>query len=369
MRSVLILGGYGNFGQRIAKALASASIPIIIAGRDAEKASRLAKNLQALYPQTNIRFVNFDANKNLDQFLEELSPVVVINTVGPFQNSDYRVAETCMRYGVHYIDLADGRDFVTDFNRLNKQAEETKVSLITGASSVPALSSCVIDHYKNHFLKIEQLKYGISPGQKAQRGLATTQAILGYIGKPLKMSKAMHKKRYGWQDIYRQDYPELGKRWMANCDIPDLDLFPSKYNIQSIQFSAGMETTSLHFSIWSLSWLIRLGLPLKLEKHATFLLKMSHLFDWLGTADGGMHLILEGLDLQEKPLRKEWFIIAKNGDGPQIPTIPAIILAKEMIKNPNKFRKGAYPCMGLFSLDDYLAELKQFDIKTYDNED
>ena len=244
MRSVLILGGYGNFGQRIAKALANDSIPIIIAGRSYEKASALAKNLQEIYPQASINFSNFDANKNLDQYLEKINPTVVINTIGPFQNSDYRIAETSMKLGVNYIDLADGRDFVTNFNTLDEEAKKANVSLITGASSVPTLSACVIDHYKKQFSKIELLKYGISPGQKAQRGLATTQAILSYIGKPLKMSTAMHKKRYGWQDIYRQEYPELGKRWMANCDIPDLDLFPSKYNIQSIQFSACLLYTS-----------------------------------------------------------------------------------------------------------------------------
>ncbi len=80
----------------------------------------------------------------------------------------------------------------------------------------------------------------------------------------------------GWQDIYRQTYPEIGNRWMANCDIPDLDLLPSHYKINEIHFSAGMESRFLHFSIWLTSWLVRLKLPIKLAKHAKFLLKLSH---------------------------------------------------------------------------------------------
>ena len=39
---VLILGGYGNFGKRIARALAADAIPVVIAGRNREKAEELA---------------------------------------------------------------------------------------------------------------------------------------------------------------------------------------------------------------------------------------------------------------------------------------------------------------------------------------
>ena len=38
MRKVLILGGYGNFGQKISTRLAKSGISIIIAGRSKEKA-------------------------------------------------------------------------------------------------------------------------------------------------------------------------------------------------------------------------------------------------------------------------------------------------------------------------------------------
>ena len=45
-----------------------------------------------------------------------------------------------------------------------------------------------------------------------------------YVGKPLRpFAGAMHPV-YGWQDVFRQDIPGIGKRWMANCDVPDLDL-------------------------------------------------------------------------------------------------------------------------------------------------
>ncbi len=353
MNKVLILGGYGNFGKRISTQLSKAGVQIVIVGRNAAKATKLASELGAE------SFV-FDVNQDLAKRLKTLKPKVVINTCGPFQNADYSVAKTCIEAGVHYIDLADGRDFVCGISQLDELAKQNNVLVVSGASSVPGLSSAVLENFKDEFLEIDSLRYGISPGQKADRGLATTQGILTYLGKKLKPSAG--KIRYGWQDIYRQKYPELGKRWMANCDIPDMDLFPTKYGIKSIQFSAGMENTFLHFSIWVVSWLVRFGLPIKLENYAEQLLKLSHWFDSFGTADGGMHVIISGKDKSGKPHQRKWFIIAKNGDGPQIPCVPAIILAKKLASGSLK-GTGAKSCVGLVSLDEYLDELKDFDIK------
>ena len=355
MNKVLILGGYGNFGKRISTRLSKSGVPIIISGRDSAKATKLASELGA-------EGVAFDANQDLAKQLKILKPKVVINTCGPFQNADYSVAKTCIEAGVHYIDLADGRDFVCGISQLDALAKQNNVLVVSGASSVPGLSSAVLEEFKNEFSEIDSLKYGISPGQKADRGLATTQGILTYLGKKLKPSAG--KTRYGWQDIYRQEYPELGKRWMANCDIPDMDLFPAKYGIKSIQFSAGMENIFLHFSIWAVSWLIRLGLPIRLENYASQLLRLSHWFDGFGTADGGMHVIISGKDKTGKPHQRKWFIIAKNGDGPQIPCIPAIILAKKLATGALK-DSGAKACVGLVTLDEYIDELKEFEIKYY----
>jgi hypothetical protein len=363
MKKVLILGGYGNFGNRIATALAKANVAIIIAGRDAKKAASLAENLTKTYPNSSVEIAIFDVKTELLTQLQNLNPTVVINTAGPFQNSDYCVANACIQNSIHYIDLADGRDFVCEISSLNEAAKKSNILVVSGASTVPALSSAVLEKYQNEFSEIDSLIFGISPGQKAHRGLATTKGILTYVGKSLKPCAGSSEVRYGWQDLYKIKYPNLGWRWMANCDIPDLDLMPSRYNIKSIRFSAGMESRLLHFGIWIFSWAVRFGLPLNLPKHAELLLKMSHCFDWLGTADGGMHVVLKGKDNNQKEKTLKWFIVAKNGDGPQIPTIPAIILAKRIIAG-EIVPSGAMPCVGMVSLEDCLKELAEFEVSS-----
>ena len=356
MSNILILGGYGNFGKRISKSLVAAGLPVIIAGRSWSKAEALAKELKAFSAV-------FDINKDLEKQLKTFKPKVVINTCGPFQNKDYSIAQTCINNNAHYIDLADARDFVCNIKSLDESAKKARVLVVSGASTVPTLSSAVIEEFKNEFSEIDSMVYGITPGQKTERGLATTQSVLSYLGKPIRLNST-GKVRYGWQDLYRQEYPEIGKRWMANCDAPDLDIFSKLYNIKSVQFSAGMESSALHLLIWLLSSLKMLGLPIKLENHAELLLNLSHNFDVFGTKNGGMHVLLKGKDKQGAAHERKWFIVAKQGHGPQIPCVPAIILAKRLFNN-ELTETGAKPCIGMLNLPEYLAELKGLDIQTF----
>lgn len=355
--SVLILGGYGNFGKRIAKALDSAGHTTIIAGRNAHKAKALATMLT--YGQA----LAMDIVADLPQVLAQHHPKIVIHTAGPFQGSNYAVAEACIAAGVHYIDLADGREFVAGFSALDASAKAAGVTAISGASTVPALSSAVVEHFAHEFLRIDSLDYGICPGQKTERGIATLQGVFSYIGKPFK--SVLGVTCYGWQDLRRVTFPRIGRRWVSNCDIPDYDLLPARYNIGAIRFGAGIELAPLHFALWGLSWLVRCKLPLNLPKHAKWMLPLGDSLNFLGSDDGGMYLFMEGIGLDGEEHARHWFIIAFEGDGPHVPTIPAIVLAKKLLKGI-ECEQGAYACTGTVTLEEYFAALESYKIKHYE---
>jgi len=359
---VLIFGGYGNFGKRISRSLAKSAIPIIIAGRNKEKAKMLAENLEKEFPKSDIKIAIFDVHNELADYLRLEQPLVAINTCGPFQDNNYQIVQDCLECGVNYIDLSDGHDFVCGIDRFDKHAKEQNILVVSGASTVPALSSAVIENYKNKFKNIDSIKFGINPGGKSEYGLATAKGVLSYLGKPIKSAAENGEKIYGWQDIYIQTYPEIGRRFMANCDIPDLELFPKIYNIKNVRFSAGMESVPLHLGMWLLSWLVRFGLPLKLENHAEFLLKIADFLNYFGSKQGGMHVIISGRDHQNHPKEIKWFIIAKNNEGAQIPCVPTIILAKKLFAGTLEL-KGAMPCVAMITLKEYLEELRDFDVK------
>jgi hypothetical protein len=367
-QSVMVLGGYGNFGKRICLALAKANISIIIVGRDHDKALNCANDIKKNVPNAKINIDTSDINIHFNDAFQKLKPTIVINTVGPFQGANYDIVNTCIQHRVHYLDLADARDFVVGISQLDELAKQNNVLVVSGASSVPGLSSAVVSHFKNKFSQITHMRYGISTAQKTANGLATASAILSYLGKPMKPFAGSKQTVYGWQNLYCQTYPLLGRRWMASCDVPDLDLLPKQFNIQNIEFSAGVESTAMHFCMWLTSWCIRLGLPIDLSRHAKGIQKICRIFNVGCKNKSGMHIILEGLDPDKKSKRIKWFIIAEYGEGLEIPTIPAIVLAKKIL-NGKINMTGAMPCVDLLTLEEYLEELNDFAIQIFYEEE
>ena len=358
--TVAVLGGYGTFGRRLVLSLLDDGIAVLAVGRRKEALHALIQEVKATKPDAVIDGLVCDVEKNLQILWQHSGIQVVINTCGPFQLTDYAIADACIRQRIHYIDLADAREYVVGIQSLHQRAQQAGVLVVSGASTVPALSSAVLEHYREKFSCFDFVRYGISPGQLSPRGLATTRSILTYFGQPIRAHAYKNHRRYGWQNCYRQKYPELGYRWMANCDVPDLDLFPSRYNIARMQFSAGMESGLLHWGMWFCSWLARLRLPINWLKHDRRLLRMSHWFDRFGTDRGGMHMIIRGKDNAQKSIELQWFLLAKAGDGPQIPVVPALILAKKCLSTYSLPLVGASPCVGLVTLEEYQHALQQY---------
>ncbi len=361
MTKILIIGGYGNFGSYISRQLASEeNLQIVIAGRNEKKCRAFALEINADY-------CCMDFTKDLRAVLITQKPDIVIHTSGPYQSQDYDVAKACIENGIHYIDLADAREFVDNIEQLNKPAKDANVAVICGASSVPCLSSAVIDHYISEFSQLTTLDYAIATAQQTNRGLATTESILSYTGKPFQsLTNGQMTTIYGWQNLHRETYPEFGGRWLCNCNIPDLSLFPKRYpDLKTIRFSAGAEVAISHLGLWAMSWLPRLGIVKSLSFMGPLLLKAARLFDWMGTGNSAFHMRMTGRDLTGAPHTKTFYILARDGDGPYIPCIPAILLAKRLAQG-GLISAGAASSAGLITLEDYLDAMSNLKITSFE---
>jgi saccharopine dehydrogenase-like NADP-dependent oxidoreductase len=366
LQRVLILGGYGNFGKRIAENLSALnSITVVIAGRNIVKAQQLCQELVAKGAEVAPEAAAIDIYAAT--FLADLkafSPDLVIHAGGPFQGQDYRVPEACIALGSHYIDLADDRRFVCDISSLNERATKSNVLVVAGASSVPGLSSTVIDSFIDQFSKLDEIDFAIAPGNKAERGEATVRAILSYTGHPFPVfTKGKWSQQYGWMSPRRMDFGNvIGKRWLANIDIPDLELFPERYQpVNSVNFQAGLELPVLHLGMVFMALLTKVGMIKNWSAFTKQILKSSDVFKSFGTNIGGMQINISGLDKNQQPKRINWVLCAENGVGPYIPTLSAIILAKKLIASELDIT-GAMPCLGMYTLDEFDAEAGSLDI-------
>jgi len=363
VKRVLVIGGYGNFGSYIAKALADdANITLLIGGRSQAKADAFAADLKAINPAEGCAL---DIDRNIEARLRELRPDIVVHTTGPFQLQDHRVAKAAISVGAHYLDLADARRFVATIGELDEEAKAADVAVIAGASSVPCLTAAFIDRYLPRFARLESAAYGIAAAQATNRGLGTAAAILSYVGKPFSvLAGGKRKMVYGWQGLRAVRYPELGTRLFGYCDIPDLELFPARYpHLRDLSFVAGHEVRLLHIGTWLLSWIVRLGFVKSLSPYAERLLKLSFLFDPLGSDKSGFHMFLSGIGRDGEPSEIRIFMIARQVHGPNIPCIPAILLARRMAAE-DQVAPGARPCLDLVDLDEIMEAIAGLDIET-----
>ena len=366
---VLILGGYGNFGKRIAESLSAIKgITIIIAGRNLSKADDLCAELSIKGAVAELSAIKIDIHSS--QFpsqIQTLAPELVIHTGGPFQGQDYGVAQTCINSGSHYIDLADDRRFVCDITSLHDQAKDKNVLIVSGASSVPGLSSTVIDQLVNQFSSLEEIDFAIAPGNQAERGEATVRGILSYTGHPFKvLNDGQWVNRYGWMSARRLNFGKvIGRRWLANIDIPDLELLPERYKgVKTVNFQAGLELPFLHLGMVFMALLAKIGWVKDWSVLTRFIFNSSEIFKRLGTDTGGMQINLKGLDKNKQRQTVKWILVAEKGIGPYIPTLSAIILAKKLISGSINTR-GACPCLGMYSLQEFDEEALPLGIYHY----
>lgn len=368
--TVLLLGAYGLFGTRIAQRLAhEPGWRLLLAGRDADRAQALAARCRAVAGcAAELVATAVDANgADFAAVLGQERPQLVINCAGPFQGQGYAVARACLEAGAHYVDLADGRDYVLGFGAaLDALARERGLLAVTGASTVPGLSAAVIDELRSRYTRLDGIDIGISPGNRTERGLATVAAILSYVGRPLPWREHGRPLAVrGWQRLRRQRYAApVGARWLAACDVPDLGLFESRYGpLQELRFRAGLELKLLHFGLWLLSWLVRAGLVRDLSRHAPALKRMSEWFGAAGSDHGAMHVTLRGMADDGKAVEQHWEIVARDGDGPEIPATAAVVIARKLAAAELSTR-GARPCLDLFTLNECVQSLAPFAIET-----
>jgi saccharopine dehydrogenase-like NADP-dependent oxidoreductase len=361
MHTVLVLGGYGFFGQRISAALAStASLRVLIAGRDLARARAVAATIGV--PFKHALALNAHA-ADLVENLRRLQVDVLIHAAGPFQGQNYSVPRAAIEARCHYIDLADGRQFVAGISSLNAEALAARVSIISGASSVPALSSAVIERYLPRFGRLDAIHMGISSGARAP-GLATVRGVFSYGGKPIRSWQAGRwVDAHGWQNLCRHEFPRpLGKRWLGSCDIPDLELFPARYpTVRTVSFQAGFASDLGHLVVWGLAGLVRAGMVRDMAVFARPLNRLSRWMEPIVSDKGGMFVTLEGEGTDGEPLRINWNLIAENNHGPHIPCGAAIALARK-IGSGALLPTGATPCMHFLTVEEFLEPLRDLSI-------
>jgi Domain of unknown function (DUF4166)/Saccharopine dehydrogenase NADP binding domain len=353
---VLILGGYGVFGGRLAVLLSDLpSIEMLICGRDLGRAEAFCRENER---HARLRPAVLDRRDIVDG-LARYTPDLVVDASGPFQDygaDRYRVIEACIDARVDYLDFSDAADFVFGVARFDDRAKAAGVFVLSGVSSFPVLTSAVLREMAKS-MEIVSVRGGIAPSPFAGIGLNVMRAVLGYAGAPVALWRGGREARgIGLAESLRYTIAVPGGMPLRNThfslvDVPDLRVIPPEHPAMTdIWMGAGPVPEVLHKTLNRLAKArARFGLPSWAPFAPLFYRVLNRMR--FGEHRGGMFVHARGRTNGE-PVERSWHLLAEADDGPMIPSmaIEAIVRKSLLGSRPSA---GARPGSGALDLSDY----------------
>ena len=353
---ILVLGGYGVFGGRLAMLLADLpQVTLLIAGRDLAK----AQDFCARYPgTTRVEPLKLD-RRNIAAELPTIAPDLVVDASGPFQaygTNPYAVIEACIAAQVDYLDFADAADFVFGVTRFDHPARDAGLFVLSGVSSFPVLTTAVLRKMAQT-MDIVSVEGGIAPSPYAGIGLNVMRAVIGYAGAPVKLLRnGVQTTGTGLAETMRFTIAPPGRLPLCNIrfslvDVPDLQVIPLDYpTMQDIWMGAGPVPEILHRLLNLLAQArARASLPSLAPFARLFYTVLNRMK--FGEHRGGMFVQARGLRNGEA-VECSWRLLAEGDDGPFIPSMAIEGMVRKLIAG-DRPASGAQSATAALELDDY----------------
>ncbi len=367
---VLIIGGYGTFGGRLARLLAGEPrLTLVIAGRARAKAEAFCASLSS---EATLVAAFFDRDGDVARQMQDIAPDVVVDVTGPFQTygaDPYRVVEAALALAVSYLDLSDGADFVAGITQFDAQAKTRGVFVLSGASSFPVLTAAVVRRLAHGMAHVEAVTGGIAPSPYANVGANVVRAIASYAGKPVTLTRD-GRKATGHTLIDTQRYTiappgrlPLHRIRFSLVEVPDLQVLPQLWpGLRSVWMGAGPVPDILHRALNALAWTVRLGMLRSLSPLAPLMYRAINMLSY-GEHRGGMFVSVQGTSADGQPIERSWHLLAEGEDGPLIPSMAAeAIIRRVLAGRPPP--PGARSAAADLELEDYEALFARRDIRT-----
>ena len=359
---VLIVGGYGTFGGRLVELLEDEpGLTLVVAGRSLEQATAYCHG--RVNAKATLRAASFDRSADLAPYFAAFAPAIVVDASGPFQaygENRYRLIEACIAHRAHYLDLADGTDFVSGVGAYDTQARDAEVFVLSGVSSFPVLSAAVVRQLASGMKTVKSIRGGIAPSPYAGVGENVIRAIAGYAGRPVPMRRnGVPASGYPFTESIRYTIAPPGKLPLRSTlfslvDVPDLrvlgELWPA---VRTVWMGAGPVPEVLHRALIGFSWLVRLGVLRSLSPLSRLMHQVTRWLRW-GEHRGGMFVEVAGDDDDGVEVTREWHLLAEGDDGPLIPSMAIEALVRKTLAGSPP-AAGARPAVRELELADYDA--------------
>lgn len=353
---ILILGGYGVFGGRLAELLSDLEeVELLICGRDISRGVAFCARCNG---QARVRPIALD-RADIVAGLHAHRPDLVVDASGPFQDygaDRYGVISACIDAGIDYLDFADAADFVFGVPQFDAQAKAAGVCVLSGVSSFPVLTAAVLREMATT-MDIVSVEGGIAPSPYAGIGLNVMRAVVGYAGAPVKLWRdGRPSQGTGLAESLRKTIAVPGRLPLRNThfslvDVPDLQVIPPEHPaLTDIWMGAGPVPEILHRILNLLAMArARLGLPSLEPLSRLFYAVLNRMR--FGEHRGGMFVRARGIS-QGRAVEQSWHLLAEGDDGPYIPSMAVEAVVRKMLAGIRP-EPGARSGTRALELEDY----------------
>ncbi len=166
---IVIYGATGYTGQLVLEECLASGLRPVIAGRSVEAVRALGVSHGLEW-----RAAALDDALALDAVLA--GATVVIHCAGPFARTSRRMADACIRNGVHYLDITGEIAVFEALAARDAEARSAGVMLLPGAGFDVVPTDCLAAHLKRRCPEATALALAFMGGTGLSRGTATTMA-------------------------------------------------------------------------------------------------------------------------------------------------------------------------------------------------
>ncbi|MBV5261789.1 NAD-dependent epimerase/dehydratase family protein [Synechococcus moorigangaii CMS01] len=224
MQKILVLGGAGKIGQRVAAAIASLG-EVTVTGRRQRETPGLQGNFLRLDLNDLTALEKAIANHDL-----------VIHCAGPFHRRDGRVLQTCIRQGKNYIDISDHRCLYQKIKPLTQAAGEAGIVAVCNAGVFPGISNSMVRLAVERLDQAEKIElyYGVAGSGGAGETVLTT-TFLG-LGEPfLVFQDGTWQGKRPYSEPTKIEFPApLGQTTVYWFDVAETFTFVESFPVTTV---------------------------------------------------------------------------------------------------------------------------------------
>ncbi len=225
-KKVLVIGGCGRIGNRVARDIARyTNAEITVTSRNRQK--RVS---------SKFNFLSLDLADREKTTKAIASTDLVIHCAGPFHYRDGRVLETCIDAGVDYIDVSDHRSFYERVIKHNEKAIANNVTAILNTGIFPGISNSMVKQGIEKFDKPQKIHLSYVVAGSGGAGLTVMRTT--FLGLRNKFSALINGK---WQETlpyterevieFPKPYGKTGVYWF---DMPETYTFADSFDVDTV---------------------------------------------------------------------------------------------------------------------------------------